>query len=82
MPMRCAMRTSVLDSCACSVMLICPPLASLASHLLSDHRSGSEAPDQLLAAFRAPILAALINQDGADNVAVASCDQPAAIDVG
>ena len=79
--MRCANRTSVEDRVACSAMSILSPSRELRFHLLGENGGSSEAPDQLLPAFRAPLDAALIDQSSSADVPVAARDDAAAVNI-
>jgi hypothetical protein len=63
---------------ACSEMSMSSPLASLAS--ICDAGSG-ETTDQLLARFRAPICATMVDEDGRADVLVAASNEGATVNV-
>jgi len=57
-------------------------VGELAFHLLGQNRGGSEASDQLRARFRAMADAALVADNGGDDVAVTTSDEAAPVNVG
>jgi len=78
MPMRCAMRSQLGVLGDVDLLAV----GQTAFHLLGEHGGSSKPPDQLLAALTALILAALVDEDGASDIAIPSSDNTAAINIG
>ena len=79
MPIRCASRTSVLESAACSAMLTSSPRASRARLAQPSKRRGKY-PDQLHARFRTAIRASCVLDNLANEVAVSSSNRQSLVD--